>query len=57
MVWVALVVLVAVYIGIWWAITRIPTKYTPLPPARHMQMQSPDRLRMDLHTDDDEMTL
>lgn len=31
MVWVALIVLVVVYGGIWWAISRIPTRPPSLP--------------------------
>jgi hypothetical protein len=51
---IAIVALVTLYVGIWWAISRIPTRPKPwTPPARHMTMQHPDRLRMDLHTDKD----
>lgn len=54
MVWVALVVIIVIYAGLWFLISRIPTKPRPhQPPPRHMTMQHPDRLRMDLHTDKD----
>ncbi len=53
-VWVAFVILVVIYVGIWLLISRIPTRPRPWqPPPRHMTMQHPDRLRMDLHTDKD----
>lgn len=69
MVWVAAVILILVYVGIWLAISRINTRPRPyLPPPKspslspvspsrpsetHMRMQQFDRLRMDLHTDEE----
>lgn len=51
---IATILLIVLYVGIWWAISRIPSRAPRwTPPAQHLQLRHPDRLRMDLHTDKD----
>ena len=61
MVWVTAVILIVVYVGIWWAISRIritspppstPPTFGDIHPAgkpAKFKMKLPDRMKMELH--------